>query len=116
MVMVDLQDLLKTPLYQNLNVRIHHQWTSLFVLHMNLKFKILIYSNASFDDYSSNNEEIHCTLIDSMIHIFKNVPKIMDYENNIYFIAASQIFYLLGLFKDKHSKELNFLTLFYGQL
>jgi hypothetical protein len=40
MVMVDLQDLLKTPLYKDLNVSIHHQWASLFVLRMNLKFKI----------------------------------------------------------------------------
>jgi hypothetical protein len=39
-----------------------------------------------------------------MIHILKNVPKIMDYENSIYFIASSQKLYLLGLFKDKHLK------------
>ncbi len=40
----------------------------------------------------------------------------MDYENNIYFNAPNQNFHLLSLFKDKHSKELNFLILFYGQL
>ncbi len=39
----------------------------------------------------------------------------MDYENIIYSISSSQNFHLLGLFKDKHSKELNFPTLFYEQ-
>jgi hypothetical protein len=39
----------------------------------------------------------------------------MDYENTIYYIAPSQNFHLLCLFKDQHSKELNFPTLFYGQ-
>jgi hypothetical protein len=39
----------------------------------------------------------------------------MDYDNIIYFIAPNQIFHLLNLFKNKHSKELNFPTLFYGQ-
>jgi len=40
----------------------------------------------------------------------------MDYESTIYYIAPSQYFHPLGLFKSKHSKELNFSTLFYGQL
>jgi hypothetical protein len=39
----------------------------------------------------------------------------MDCEIIIYFIALSQNIHLLGLFKDKHSKELNFPTLFYEQ-
>ncbi len=43
-----------------------------------------------------------------MIHNFLDVAKIMDNENNIYSIAPSQHFYPLGLFIDKHSKELNF--------
>jgi hypothetical protein len=50
-----------------------------------------------------------------MIHNFLDAPKIMDYENIIYSIASSQDFHFLGLFKDKHLKELKFLTLFYGQ-
>ncbi len=50
-----------------------------------------------------------------MIHNFLNAPKIMDYENTIYSIAPNQNFHPLGLFKDKHSKKLNFPTLFYGQ-
>jgi UDP-2,3-diacylglucosamine pyrophosphatase LpxH len=52
---------------------------------------------------------------DSMMHKFQKFPKIMDYENNIYYITANQDFHLLGLFKYKHSKKLNFPTLFYGQ-
>jgi hypothetical protein len=39
-----------------------------------------------------------------MIHNFLDVSKIMDYENIIYYIAPSQNFYPLGLFKNKHSK------------
>jgi len=50
-----------------------------------------------------------------MIHKFLDVPKIMDYENTIYSIAPNQNFHFLGLFKYKHSKELNIPTLFYGQ-
>jgi hypothetical protein len=99
-----------------LNVNIHHQWASLFALHMNSKFQILTYNNASFDNSNSNNEIIHCTPIDSMINNFLDAPNIMDYENTIYSIAPSQDFHLLGLFKDKHSKKIKFPTLFYGQL
>jgi len=34
----------------------------------------------------------------------------------MYYIAPSQHFHPLGLIKDKHSKELNLPTLFYGQI
>jgi hypothetical protein len=115
MVMVALRDLIKTPLYKNLNVTIHHQWASLFVLHMNLKFKILTYNNASSDNSNFDNEKIYYTPTDSMIHSFLNVPKIMDCENTIYSISRSQNFHPLGLFLKKHLEELNFPTLFYGQ-
>jgi hypothetical protein len=50
-----------------------------------------------------------------MINNFLHAPKIMDYENTIYFIASSENFHLLGLFKDKHLKVLKFPTLFYKQ-
>jgi hypothetical protein len=75
MVMVVLQDLIKTLLYKVLNVTIHHQWASLFGLHMNSESQILIYNNASSDNSNFNNEEIHYTLTDSMIHNFLDVPK-----------------------------------------
>jgi hypothetical protein len=88
---------------------------SLFALHMNLEFQIPIYSNSSSDSFDFDNEEIHCTPTKSMIHSFLNAPKIMDYENTIYFIAPNQNFHPLGLFKDRHSKEQNFSTLFFGQ-
>jgi hypothetical protein len=82
---------------------------------MNSKSQIPIYNNASFDNFNSNNEEIHCTPTNSMIHNFLDAPKIMDYENTIYFIAPSQNFDLLNLFKNKHPEKLNFPTLFYKQ-
>ncbi len=43
-----------------------------------------------------------------MVHNFLDAPKIMDYENTIYYIIPSQNFHLLGLFKYKHLEELNF--------
>jgi hypothetical protein len=89
MVMVALWYLIGTPLYKDLNVSIHHQWASLFALHMNSKFQIPTYNDVSTNNYNSNNEKIHCTPTNSMIHNYLNVPKIMDYENTIYFIAPS---------------------------
>jgi hypothetical protein len=78
MVMVILQDLTKTSLYKYSNVIIHHQWASLFSLHMNSKSQIHTYNNASFDHFDSDNEEIHYTPTNSMKHNFLDVPKVMD--------------------------------------
>jgi hypothetical protein len=61
---------------------------------MNSKSQIPIYNNASSNNYDFNNEKIHCTPTYSMIHNFLDVPKIMDYENIIYFIVPSQNFTL----------------------
>jgi hypothetical protein len=94
MLMVASRDLIKTSLYKNLNVTIHHQWASLFILNMNLESQIPIYNNASFDNFDFDNEKIHYTPTDSMIHNFLDVPKIMNNEYNIYFIAQVKIFTL----------------------
>jgi hypothetical protein len=56
MVMFTLQNLIKAPLYKDLNVTIHHQWASLFALHMNLESQIP-FNNAAFDNFDSNNEK-----------------------------------------------------------
>jgi hypothetical protein len=82
---------------------------------MNSKSQILTHNSVSSDNFDFNNEIIHCTSTNLMIHIFLDAPKIMDYENTIYSITLSQYFQPLCLFKDKHSEELNFSTLFYGQ-
>jgi hypothetical protein len=70
MVMIVLQNLIETPLYKDLNVAIHHQWASLFLLHMNSKSQIPTYNNASSNNYNFDNEKKHCTPINLMIHIF----------------------------------------------
>jgi hypothetical protein len=49
-------NLTKTPLYKYLNVTIHHQWASLFTLYIDSKFKIFNFSDASYDNFNSNNE------------------------------------------------------------
>ncbi len=83
---------------------------------MNSNYQTLTCNNSSSDNSNFNNERIHCTPTYSIIHNFLDVAKIMEYENIIYYIAPSQDFHLLGLFKDKHLEEQNFPILFYGQL
>jgi hypothetical protein len=84
--------------------------------HMNSEYQIFIYDNASSDKCDFDNKKKHCTPTNSMIHNFLDVPKIMNYENIIYFVAPNQNFHPLSLFKYKHSKKLIFSTLFYEQL
>jgi hypothetical protein len=81
MVMVALRYLIETPLNKYLNVSIHHQWTSLFALHMNSKSQIPNYNNASSCNCDFDNEKIHYTLTYLVIDHFLDAPKIMDYEN-----------------------------------
>jgi hypothetical protein len=83
---------------------------------MDLKFQISIYNNASFNNFDLDNDEINYTQIDSTTHNFLNAPKIMDYENTIYYITLIQNFHPLGLFKYEHLEESKFSTLFYKQL
>jgi len=80
---------------------------------MNSKSQIPTYNNGSSNNSNSNNEKIHYTPTNSMIHNFLDVPKIMSYENTIYSIAPNLNFHPLYLFKDKHSKKLKFPTLSY---
>jgi len=52
-------NLTQTPLYKYLNVTIYHQWASLFILYIDSKFKIQNFSDASFDNFNYNSEELH---------------------------------------------------------
>jgi hypothetical protein len=83
-------------------------------LNINSKFETQNHDNSSFDNFNSESEEKNYTPIDSMIHNFLEVLKIMDYDNTIYYIAPGKHFHPLSLFKDKHLEEQNFPTLFYG--
>jgi hypothetical protein len=49
-----------------------------------------------------------------MIHNFLDAYNFNDYKNITNFIALNQDFHHLGLFRDNHSKELFFPTLFCG--
>jgi hypothetical protein len=75
---------------------------------MDSESQVFNFNDASFDNSDFDSEELQCTPTNLTIHNFLDVPKIMDYENNIYSIAPSQHFHLICLFKDKYSKELNF--------
>jgi hypothetical protein len=81
---------METPLYKDFNVTIHYQWASLFTLHVDSKSQIFNSSDVAFDNFDFNNEKFHCTPINLMIHNFLKAPKIIDYENSIYFIAPNQ--------------------------
>jgi hypothetical protein len=61
MVMIILQDLIETRLYKYLNVTIHHQWRSLFSLHLNskLKLKIMIIHASNNSNFESEKTFIH---------------------------------------------------------
>jgi len=63
---------------------------------MNSKSQIPTYNNASFDNFNFDNEKIHYTTTNLVIHYFLDVPKIMDYENIIYCIIEVKIFTLLN--------------------
>jgi hypothetical protein len=78
-VMISLQDLIETLLYKDLNVTIHYQWASLFTSLMDLKSQIFNYSDASSNNFDSDNKEIHCTLTNLTIHNFLEILKIMNY-------------------------------------
>ncbi len=51
---------------------------SLFVLHMNSKFQIFIYNNASSNNSNFNNEKIHYTPTLSMIPNFQDDYRILS--------------------------------------
>ncbi len=86
--------MIETSFYKYLNVTIHHQWANLFTSHMNSKSQTSANNNASSNNFDFENEKIHCTPTDSMIHNLL----IMNYENTIYLIAPNQNFHLLNLF------------------
>jgi hypothetical protein len=45
----------------------------------------IAWNNASSKNFDFDNEKIHYTPIDSMIHNFLDAPKKKDYENIIYY-------------------------------
>jgi hypothetical protein len=47
---VFMWDLIKIPFYKDLNVTIHHQWTNLFILHLNSWSQTHSYDMSSFDN------------------------------------------------------------------
>jgi hypothetical protein len=77
---------------------------------MNSKSQILIYDNASSDNFDFDHKKIHYIPIDSIIHYFFNVPKIMII---LLFCCPKSKLSPFNLFKDKHLEQFNFLTLFY---
>jgi hypothetical protein len=90
LVMLALKDLISTPLYSNLNVTIHLQWSSLFFMHTTLSNQTNDQNISSFDDFDFENEDhVTCAPINSMIHNFLDASKINDYENIIYYIVPS---------------------------
>jgi hypothetical protein len=113
-IMIALKDLIKTPLYKECNIVICPQWNSLFALYMqsssNLDVNMDIEDNSNADNFE---EDIEDSPSETLVHNFLDSEKIYDFENLI-FIALSQEYSLVGIFKDKNSEELNYPTLFSG--
>jgi hypothetical protein len=112
MIMLALKDLLNTPLYKELDVKIHHAWDSLFRIHVNIKTE-----ENFIDDIDvikdSFEEDVEQVSTDTMIHYVLDSDRINDYDKMLV-VAHSEDYYPLSIFKNKYSKELNFPTLFYG--
>jgi hypothetical protein len=71
LVMLALKDLISTPLYSNLNVTIHTQWTNLFFMHTTLYNQTNGQNISSSNDSNFENEDrVTCAPIYSMIHNF----------------------------------------------
>ncbi len=73
--MIFLRYLIKTLIYKYLNVTFHHQWPSLFILHMDLESQIVNSSDASSNNFDFDSETLHCTPINTMIDNFLEAPK-----------------------------------------
>ena len=112
MIMLALKDLLHTPLYKSLNIKIHHAWDSLFAIHMNTKTQHnCVDENDIFkDNFEECFEDIST---ETMIHNFLDSDIINDYDKML-IVAPSEDYHPISIFKDKYSEELNFPTLFYG--
>jgi hypothetical protein len=74
---VCFQDLIKMPLYKNLNVTIHHQWESLFNLHINSNFQTHICDNLSSNNFYFDSEKMRCTSTYTSMHYFLDI-----FQNN----------------------------------
>ena len=112
MIILAFKDLLSTPLYKELDVKIHHAWDSLFLIHVNIKTE-----ENFIDDIDvikdSFEEDVEQVSTDTMIHNFLDSGIINDY-NKMLVVAPSEDYHPLGILKNKYSEELNFPTLFYG--
>ena len=95
-----LNDLLKTPLYEEININICKDWKGLFAKHKQLQLENVEVPNDTsifnfFDSDAlilddSSDEKLKCIEIDTMIHHFLDAPKIFDYENIVYNVASSK--------------------------
>jgi hypothetical protein len=64
--------------------------SSLFAFHINLEYQNFTYNNASSNNFDFDNEKIHYTSRNSMIHNLSNDLKIMDYENHVLWFLESK--------------------------
>ena len=111
MMILALKDLFNTPLYKELNVKIHPSWNSLFAIHMHTKtqYNLIDEDDSIKDNFEEENDDVP---IETMIHIFLDSKIINDYDKMLA-VAPSENYHLIGIFKNKYSEELNFPTLFY---
>ena len=110
-VMVALNDLCKTKLYIDEGIVINTSWEEMFnkIAHQESNTETTIHSI----DEIENEIELE-PISETLIHGYGETHLIDDLANKIIVIAPSENFRPLGIFQDKYSEELNFLTLFFG--
>jgi hypothetical protein len=115
-VMKALNDLCKTPLYKDANVYIKQDWKDIMDSSMN-EVPTSNNKNEHISEgliSSDGFEEIHDDQgTDTLIQNILEPEQIFDDDDSIA-IAPGENFRPLGLFRDLHSEEYNFPTLFFG--
>jgi hypothetical protein len=114
-VMKALFDLCKAPLYENANISIKEDWKDVMdsLINddniLNKKNETTLNEPISFDGFEEV-KDIEGT--DTLIQNILEPENIIDDDSIA--IALGENFRPLGLFRDHHSEEYNFPTLFFG--
>ncbi len=110
-VMGALQDLIETPLYKYLNVSIHHQWVSLFTLHINWESQIPTFVERLSDSLIKALHTLHASKLNcpnkikdlQSVHIVKLIRidpitcvKYYDHKTSCFRKVITNYHYLFG--------------------
>ena len=85
MIMLTLKDLLSTPLFKELDVKIHHAWDCLFRIHVTIKTEENIIDDIDVvkDNFKEDVEQVST---DTMIHNFLDSDRIKTYLVGVFLL------------------------------